>query len=89
MPRSRERLRGSGPRVIKQNRGNGGQGVWKVEAVGGAHGAARRVCVLHAHRGSVPEELPLERVHGALRTLFRVRRLHHRSAVSSRACPKA
>jgi len=25
------RLQSSGPRVIKQNRGNGGQGVWKVE----------------------------------------------------------
>src|SRR5262249_10969137 len=25
------RLRSSGPRVLKQNRGNGGQGVWKVE----------------------------------------------------------
>jgi hypothetical protein len=24
------RLRSSGPRVLKQNRGNGGQGVWKV-----------------------------------------------------------
>lgn len=27
------RLRSFGPRVIKQNRGNGGQGVWKVEIV--------------------------------------------------------
>ena len=25
------RLQSSGPRVLKQNRGNGGQGVWKVE----------------------------------------------------------
>ena len=25
----------TGPRVLKQNRGNGGQGVWKVELVGG------------------------------------------------------
>jgi hypothetical protein len=48
------RLLGSGPRVLKRNRGNGGQGVWKVEAAG-----ADRVCVLHAQRGSVPQELPL------------------------------
>ena len=27
------RLQSSGPRVLKQNRGNGGQGVWKVELV--------------------------------------------------------
>ncbi len=48
------RLRSSGPRVLKQNRGNGGQGVWKVELVAGT-----TVEVLHAQRGSVPEELPL------------------------------
>ena len=29
------RLHSFGPRVIKQNRGNGGQGVWKVEVVRG------------------------------------------------------
>jgi hypothetical protein len=50
------RLRSSGPRVLKQNRGNGGQGVWKVEAGSGERG---RVRVLHAQRGSVPEALPL------------------------------
>ena len=49
------RLRAAGPRVLKQNRGNGGQGVWKVELVGS--GVVR---VLHARRGSVPEELPLD-----------------------------
>src|SRR5215213_484239 len=27
------RLQSAGPRVLKQNRGNGGQGVWRVEAV--------------------------------------------------------
>jgi hypothetical protein len=48
------RLRSAGPRVLKQNRGNGGRGVWKVEAQSGA-----TVRVLHARRGSVPEELPL------------------------------
>ena len=55
------RLASSGPRVLKQNRGNGGQGVWKVELVdASAHvtpGAPARV--LHALRGSVPEELSL------------------------------
>lgn len=45
----------SGPRVLKQNRGNGGQGVWKVELLDGEPDKAR---VLHALRGSVPEELP-------------------------------
>jgi hypothetical protein len=49
----------AGPRVIKQNRGNGGEGVWKVElssetALGGA-----TVRVLHATRGSAPQDLPL------------------------------
>jgi hypothetical protein len=44
----------SGPRVLKQNRGNDGCGVWKVERLTGD-----TVRVLHALRGSVPEELPL------------------------------
>ena len=48
------RLQSSGPRVLKQNRGNGGQGVWKVELLPGS-----TVQVLHVVRGSVPEELPL------------------------------
>jgi hypothetical protein len=48
------RLRSSGPRVLKQNRGNGGQGVWKVELLPG-----EAVRVLHAQRGSILEELPL------------------------------
>jgi hypothetical protein len=50
------RLRSSGPRVLKQNRGNGGQGVWKVELVSGESETTQ---VLHALRGSVLEELPL------------------------------
>jgi len=53
------RLRASGPRVLKQNRGNGGQGVWKVELVSGPAGELAIVRVLEARRGSVPEELPL------------------------------
>ena len=48
-------LRTSGPRVLKQNRGNGGQGVWKVEAAS----QEPVVRVLQALRGSVPEEMKL------------------------------
>lgn len=51
------RLRAHGPRVLKQNRGNGGQGIWKVESLPGADGLVR---VLHALRGSLPEEMPLD-----------------------------
>lgn len=54
-----QRLQPAGPRVLKQNRGNGGQGVWKVELVAGAAAGDRTVRVLHAQRGSMPEELPL------------------------------
>jgi hypothetical protein len=53
------RLQSAGPRVLKQNRGNGGQGVWKVELVSEPAGRASVVRVLHALRGSLPEELPL------------------------------
>jgi hypothetical protein len=49
------RLKEGAPRVLKQNRGNGGQGVWKVERL-----SATRVRVLEAWRGSVPEELALD-----------------------------
>jgi hypothetical protein len=45
----------AGPRVLKQNRGNGGQGVWKVEGL-----TEGRVRVLHALRGSMQEEIALE-----------------------------
>jgi hypothetical protein len=53
------RLQSAGPRVLKQNRGNGGQGVWKVELVCAPAGKASVVRVLHARRGSMPEEMPL------------------------------
>jgi hypothetical protein len=53
------RLQSLGPRVIKQNRGNDGLGVWKVEQVATRTGAADTVRVLHAQRGSIPEDLPL------------------------------
>ena len=49
------RLRTAGARVLKQNRGNGGQGVWRVELLSDA----AIVRVLHARRGSVPESMPL------------------------------
>jgi len=54
------RLRSAGPRVVKQNRGNGGQGVWKVELVSGRTSEASLVRVLHAQRGSTPEDMPLQ-----------------------------
>jgi hypothetical protein len=53
------RLRSAGPRVLKQNRGNGGHGVWKVELASEPTGAASVVRVLHARRGSVPEEMAI------------------------------
>jgi hypothetical protein len=53
------RLRTDGPRVLKRNRGNAGQGVWKVEEIEPLAGGAAMVRVLHAQRGSVPEELGL------------------------------
>jgi hypothetical protein len=52
-----QRLRAAGPRVLKQNRGNGGQGVWKVESVPDSDAT---VIVLHAQRGSRPEQMPLD-----------------------------
>jgi hypothetical protein len=52
------RLQSAGPRVLKQNRGNGGQGVWKVELVSATSGA-ESVRVLQAVRGSVPEDMSL------------------------------
>jgi hypothetical protein len=52
-------LRSAGPLVLKQNRGNDGRGVWKVELVSRPAGQATTVRVQQALRGSVPEELPL------------------------------
>lgn len=49
-------LGSGGPRVLKQNRGNAGQGVWKVEL---QSSSLDRVQVLEATRGSVPEGLAL------------------------------
>ena len=44
----------AGPRVLKQNRGNGGIGVWKVEAAGRA-----RIIVREARGGAEPRAAPL------------------------------
>jgi len=52
-------LESAGPRVLKQNRGNGGQGVWKVEQISRLGRNDVVVRVLHARRGSVPEEMAL------------------------------
>ncbi len=49
-----DRLAQDGPRVLKQNRGNGGIGVWKVEAVAGAF-----VEVLSARGDDGPRTLPI------------------------------
>lgn len=54
------RLRSAGPRVLKQNRGNGGQGVWKVELMPGLAEDTAIVRILHARRGSVPTTVPLD-----------------------------
>jgi hypothetical protein len=48
----------AGPRVIKRNRGNGGQGVWKVETLAGPSGRPM-VRVLDATK-DVSEELALD-----------------------------
>lgn len=50
----------SGPRVLKQKRGNGGIGVWKVELSTPPKAGETLVSVLHARRGSVPEVLSLD-----------------------------
>jgi hypothetical protein len=51
------RLQSAGPRVVKQNRGNGGQGVWKVKVLSVSDREHSMVCVLHARRGSIPEHI--------------------------------
>lgn len=53
-------LRSSGARVLKQNRGNGGNGVWKVELAEAAPTSANpAIRVQHALRGAAVETLPL------------------------------
>ncbi|MBE0607770.1 MAG: Cj0069 family protein, partial [Dehalococcoidia bacterium] len=51
---------GSGPRVIKRDRGSGGNAVWKVELEpGAAPSLDAPVAVLHAGRGSQVERMTL------------------------------
>jgi hypothetical protein len=52
------RLHANEPRVLKRNRGNGGQGVWKVERVA-TDDSSDTVRVLEGRRGSVPAVIPL------------------------------
>ena len=79
------RLQSAGPRVLKQNRGNGGQGVWKVElpmppASDSAHRSRAACATRQRARGAAARRLP-----ATLRGLLRCRGLHHRSAVSAAA----
>jgi Domain of unknown function (DUF6815) len=52
------RLAEAAPLVVKQQRGMGGNGVWKVEPA--SAGDETMLCVQHAVRGSVPEQLSLD-----------------------------
>ena len=53
------KLAKDGPRVLKQYRGNGGQGVWKVTLLGAASDETAPIEVLHAQGGSRPEQVAL------------------------------
>ena len=76
------RLQQSGPRVLKQNRGNGGQGVWKVElSSDGEPGKGARAACAARQRARRACRSPT--FMSALRELFRLGRLHHRPAVSA------
>ena len=63
-------LQSLGPRVLKQNRGNGGQGVWKIELMSDEAGPDSMVRVLHAQRGSIPEDLKLAQFMGGCASYF-------------------
>ncbi|MDX1992628.1 MAG: Cj0069 family protein [bacterium] len=57
------RLAAGEARVLKQNRGHSGFGVWKIEAVEPSNGTAdlaMPVRVRHAERGSIEQVMPLE-----------------------------
>ncbi len=54
------RLGRDGTRVLKQNRGNGEQGVWRVDRSPRNVNGRTWVSVLEARKGSVPEEMPLD-----------------------------
>jgi hypothetical protein len=53
-----DRLRLNEPRVLKRNRGNGGQGVWKVERIP-TNDSSDTIRVLEGRRGSVPAVMPV------------------------------
>jgi hypothetical protein len=55
-----KKLRSTSPRVVKQNRGNGGQGVWKVELQPSFPSNGALVRVLQATRGSTIEDVTLD-----------------------------
>ena len=60
------RLADRSPRVLKQNRGNGGNGVWRIElaeptGAGASVAPDPAVRVLHGLRGSRQREMPLSR----------------------------
>ena len=76
------RLRSAGPRVLKQNRGNGGQGVWKVELVSELAGAARSFACCMRDGAACPRTCR-SAISWPLRGVFRRRRLHRGSAVSA------
>jgi len=59
-----QRLR-HGPRVVKQHRGHGGVGVWRIESVGQGVLAVR-----HAQRGSVEQRMDLSEVMATLAPYF-------------------
>ena len=63
----RESLMQSGIRVLKQYRGDGGNGVYKVSL---EHGVDNSIEVLHAKRGSVAERLSIEEVFEKFRPYF-------------------
>jgi hypothetical protein len=67
------RLSVAGPRVLKQNRGNAGQGVWKVELLAEAASEASPVRVLHAHHGELAGGNAPPRLHDPLPGIFRAR----------------
>jgi hypothetical protein len=64
------RLQIAGPRVLKQNRGNAGQGVWRVDLMSPLADDASRVGVLQAARGSLPEQVTLGDFMGRCETYF-------------------
>ncbi len=53
-------LQAEGARVLKRNRGNGGQGIWKVELFESPSAGTTFVRVLEARSGSMPETVALD-----------------------------